>query len=121
MMQGGQFNQIRGPRPGNAGMRPQQYGGGVRAQRMPGGMGPQGNIRQQMQQGKPQMVYPYAAAAQQTRPVVQHPQMQGHPAMVSQHAEPLNSHILAQAPPQVRILGPTSLSNAFPSTTTTNF
>lgn len=99
MMQGGQFNQMRGPRPGNAGMRPQQYGG-VRGQRIPGGLGPQGNIRQQMQQGKPQMVYPYAAAAQQTRPVVQHPQMQGHPAMVSQHAEPLNSHILAQAPPQ---------------------
>jgi polyadenylate-binding protein len=102
MMQGGQFNQMRGPRPGaNAGMRPQQYGGqGIRSQRMPGGMGQQGNIRQQMQQGKPQMVYPYAAAAQQPRPVVQHPQMQGHPAMVSQHGERLDSHILAQAPPQ---------------------
>ena len=100
MMQGGQFNQMRGPRPsGNTGMR-QQYGGqGMRAQRMPGSMGQQGNMRQQMPQGKPQMAYPYAAAAQQVRPV-QHQQMQGHPAMVSQHAEPLNSHILAQAPPQ---------------------
>jgi len=103
MMQGGQFNQMRGPRPGGQ-MRPQQYGGqGVR-QRMPGGMGqPGGGMRQQMQQGgKPQMVaYPYSAAAQQPRPVVQHAQMQGHPGMVNQHgSEPLSSHILAQAPPQ---------------------
>lgn len=102
MMQGGQFNQMRGPRPGgNSGMR-QQYGGqGMRAPRMQGGMG-QGNMRQQMPlQGKPQMVYPYAAAAQQQVRPIQSMQMQGHPGMGGQHsAEPLNSHILAQAPPQ---------------------
>jgi len=96
MMQGGQFNQMRGPRPGNAGMRPQQYGQNIRAQRMPGAMGQPQNMRQMQPQGK---MYQYAAAAQQTRPMhVQQQQVQGHPMV--QHQEPLNSHILAQAPPQ---------------------
>lgn len=100
MMQGGQFNQMRGPRPNtNPGMRPQQYGGpGMRPQRMP--MGQPQNMRQmQSQQGK-QMGYPGYAAAAQQRPVMQHAPIQGHPAMGGQHQEPLNSHILAQAPPQ---------------------